>query len=314
MVGLGFLGRGITACFLGHGFEVVAVDRNREQLTKSERHIGRMLDELVEVRGFPARLRREWKSRYLPTDDFALLRGCHFLVESVTEDPAAKEDALGRIEQVVAPSAVIATNTSAIPISRMQERRRHPGRFIGMHWAEPAHVTRFMELIRGRHTTAATFKAAAAMGRRLGKEPCLLRKDVPGFIVNRIAYAMYREALHLLESGVADAETIDRGMRNALGLWATVCGPLRWIDLTGGPAGYAKAMNLVLPTLSKADKIPPVMRELANSNAKGIINGRGFFKYTPQEAHRWEKLYRRHALRVTAMHDEYSPLKRKTPT
>ena len=189
-----------------------------------------------------------------------------------------------------------------------------PTLFIGMHWAEPAHVTRFMELIRGRHTTAATFKAAAAMGRRLGKEPCLLRKDVPGFIVNRIAYAMYREALHLLESGVADAETIDRGMRNALGLWATVCGPLRWIDLTGGPAGYAKAMNLVLPTLSKADKIPPVMRELANSNAKGIINGRGFFKYTPQEAHRWEKLYRRHALRVTAMHDEYSPLKRKTPT
>jgi len=308
VVGLGLLGRGITACFLAHGFHVVAVDRNRVQRAKAGRPIGRMIDELVEIRGFPTRLTKEWTARYMPTGDFAHLRGCQFLVESVTEDPAAKEEALGLIEEVVAMTAIIASNTSAIPISQMQRRRRHPGRFIGMHWAEPAHVTRFMELIRGKQTSNATYKAAAAMGRRLGKDPYLCRKDVPGFIVNRIAYALYREALHLLDSGVADAESIDRGMRNALGLWATVCGPLRWIDLTGGPEGYAKAMKQVLPTLSKADNISPVMQKLVDSGARGIRNGRGFFNYTPKEAHRWEDLYHRHALRVTAMHDEYFPL------
>jgi len=90
------------------------------------------------------------------------------------------------------------------------------------------------------------------LARRLGKEPSVLQKEIPGFIVNRIGYAMYREALSLLEAGVADAETIDRSVRNALGLWATVCGPFRWIDLTGGPELYAKAMQHVLPTLNNS--------------------------------------------------------------
>ncbi len=311
VVGLGLLGRGIAACFLGHGFTVVAVERSAAQRATARRAIGKMIDELVAQRGFPARLRREWSSRYVPTVDFAQLKGCRFVVESVTEDISVKEDALDRIEQATGPAAIIASNTSAIPISRMQERRKHPGRFIGMHWAEPAHVTRFMELIRGRRTTVATQRAAAAMGARLAKDPCLCRKDIPGFIVNRLGYAMYREALHLLQTGVADAETIDRGARNAKGLWATICGPFRWIDITGGPALYAKAMKRVLPSLSNASTVPPVMQQLVKSGAHGITNGRGFFKYTKKEAHAWEKLYRKHALRVTAMHDEYFPLSNK---
>ncbi|MBL9215381.1 MAG: 3-hydroxyacyl-CoA dehydrogenase family protein [Opitutaceae bacterium] len=312
LVGLGLLGRGIAACFLAHGFTVVAVDRSPRQRAVARRAIGQAIDDLVRQRGFPAGLRRSWPARYRASDDFRPLAGCDFVVESVTEDPAAKEEALARIEDAVAATTVVASNTSAIPISRMQRRRRHPGRFIGMHWAEPAHATRFMELIRGRHTTAAAFRAAAELGRRLGKDPCLCRKDVPGFIVNRIGYALYREALHLLETGVADAESIDRGMRNALGLWATVCGPLRWIDLTGGPAAYAKAMQQVLPTLSNARTLPPAIRKLADSGARGILNGRGFFRYTPAEAHRWEKLYRRHALHVAALHDDYFPLPKRT--
>jgi 3-hydroxybutyryl-CoA dehydrogenase len=120
---------------------------------------------------------------------------------------------------------------------------------------------------------------------------------------------MYREALHLLETGVADAETIDRSVRNALGLWATVCGPFRWIDLTGGPELYAKALGGVLPTLNNATELPPVMQRLAESGARGIVNGRGFFNYTTEEAHAWEDLYRRHAWRVVQMQDEYFPRK-----
>jgi 3-hydroxybutyryl-CoA dehydrogenase len=308
VAGLGLLGRGIAARFLASGFTVIALEPSEAQRATARERIAQMIEELIERGGLAESVRTEWTGRYTTTDDYARMQGCTFVVESVTEDLAVKEQALDAIEAAVAAETVIASNTSAIPISRLQQGRRHPGRFVGMHWAEPAHSTRFMELVRGDQTTEAAFAAAARMAQRLGKEPSLCQKDVPAFIVNRIAYAMYREALHLVETGVADVETIDQAVRNTLGLWATICGPFRWIDLTGGPELYARAMERVLPTLSKADSVSPAMQELAESGARGIANGRGFYPYTPEEARQWEELYRRHAWRVTQMHDEYFPL------
>ena len=309
VVGLGLLGRGIAACFLSRGFAVVAVDRSAKQHATAREQISRMIGELIDLGGFDGSLREEWSARYTPATGFELLKDCSFVVESVTEDPATKDAVLNAVEAVLSESAVIASNTSSIPISQLQAHRKHPARFVGMHWAEPAHATRFMELIRGDQTSDEAFQAAATMARRLGKEPSLCQKDVPAFIVNRIGYAMYREALHLLESGVADAEAIDTAVRNAIGLWATICGPLRWIDLSGGPELYAKAMQRVLPTLSKAEEVPTGMQQLAESGARGIVNGRGFYDYTPEQARHWEELYRKHAWRVAALQNEYFPMK-----
>src|SRR5262249_16795923 len=151
------------------------------------------------------------------------LRGfaaCSFVIESVFEDYTVKQQVFEELEEVVGADVPIASNASALPISLLQSARSHPQRFLGMHWAEPAYVTRFLELIRGEHSSDDVMLAASTLGQRCGKEPCVVRKDVPGFIVNRLAYAMYREAVHLLETGVADVDTIDRAFRNACGLWA----------------------------------------------------------------------------------------------
>ncbi len=301
VIGLGLLGRGIAACFLNAGFEVVAVDNSETQHDTARAQIGRMMEELGKG--------PEWPTRYHPTRAFASLRDCAFVVESVSEDLATKHAVMDAIEAEVGAEVVIASNTSSIPITQLQARGRQPGRFVGMHWAGPAHATRFMELIRGAQTTDATLEATAALARRLGKEPCLCQKDVPGFIVNRIGYAMYREAVHLLETGVADAETIDIAVRNAMGLWATICGPLRWIDISGGPELYAKGMARIFPTLSNATELQPLVRELEASGARGTINGRGFFHYTPEEAQQWDELYQKHVWRVAALQDEYFPIK-----
>src|SRR6185369_4846559 len=114
----------------------------------------------------------------------------------------------------------IGSNTSALPISVLQKARKNPERFVGMHWAEPCHLTQFLEVVRGEKTDDATVKATVALGKAAGKEPSLVNKDVEGFIVNRIGYAMYREAFWLLENGVADVETIDTSFRNAMSVWA----------------------------------------------------------------------------------------------
>lgn len=283
VVGLGLLGRGIAACFLQHGFHVVAVDLTEAQHEQARSEIARLLG------GFPS-------DRYTAATDFASLTGCEFIVESVTEDAGTKDRALSAIEAAVSATAVIASNTSAIPISQLQQRRMHPARFVGMHWAQPAHLTRFMELIRGNYTSLETLATAETIARRLGKDPCLVRKDVPGFIVNRIGYAMYREALHLLDTGVADAETIDRAVRNAFGLWATVCGPLRWMDISGGPGLYARAMQPVLPTLCNATEPSPTMQR------------ERFHEDGEEEMRRWQELYQRHAALVAKLQDEYFPL------
>ena len=300
VVGLGMLGRGIAACFLAHGFRVVGFARTAGEHADARREIERDLGELRAA---------GWEGRYLPTTRYEDLTECEFVVESVAEDASVKAEVFDRIEAAVRPDVVVASNTSAIPISALQAGRKHPGRFVGMHWAEPAHATRFLELIRGEHTTDQTLRAASELAGRLGKEPCVCRKDVPGFLVNRIGYAMYREALHLLDTGVADAETIDTAFRNAAGLWASLCGPFRWIDLTGGPELYARAMRPVLPTLSTTTEVPTPLRRLAEAGAKGVADGRGFYDYTPDEAERWRELHRRHARHATETLNQFHPLK-----
>ena len=288
VAGLGLLGRGIAACLLSHGFRVIAFDRNDEARSRARQHISGAIDDLVRRGGFPASLRDDWGGRFAEAGAIAELAPSEFVIESIFEDLDAKRTLFDEIEGVVAPTVPIASNTSALPISRLQEGLRHPGRFIGMHWAEPCHLTRFLEIIRGEQTDDATTDAAMDLARRAGKDPSLVRKDVEGFIVNRIGYAMFREAFWLLENGVADVETIDRSFRNALSVWANIAGPFRWMDLTGIPA-YAAVMERLWPKLSCATEVPALMRDLVRSGALGISNGRGFYNYTPEESERWER-------------------------
>ena len=307
VAGLGLLGRGIAACLLAHGFRVVGFTRRPSTHADAREYISRAIQDLIERAGFPGALTAEWPDRYTPVDDCERFSPCDLVIESIVEDPAAKGEIFDRIEAVIRPEVPVASNTSSLPITTLARDRKHPERFVGMHWAEPAHATRFMELIRGEQTSDAAFEAVVELARKIGKEPSLVEKELPGFIANRIGYALYREALHLLASGVADAETIDRSVRNALGLWSTVCGPFRWMDLTGGPALYGRAQKRVWPTLSNAAEVPKLLEDLIESDARGIANGRGFYEYTEDEARRWEDLYREHAWTVCQLMDKYFP-------
>ena len=310
VAGLGLLGRGIAACFLGHGFRVIAFTRSESTHAEARRYIAQAIGELVERAGFPPRLTDEWLHRYTPVQSCDTMSECDLVIESVIEDADAKRRIFDQIEAVVRPDIPIASNTSALPISRLQADRKHPARFLGMHWAEPAHITRFMELVRGDQTADEPFQKVAQMARRIGKEPALVQKDVPAFIVNRIGYAMFREAMNIIDSGIADVETVDRAFRNAQGLWATMCGPLRWMDLSGGPALYANAIQGVLPSLSNTTELSETLKKLRDEDARGIANGHGFYEYTDEEAARWEALIIKHAWNVRKLVDEYFPIEK----
>jgi 3-hydroxybutyryl-CoA dehydrogenase len=281
VAGLGFLGRGIAACLLMKGYRVIGFTPDAEAFEPVRRYI----DEALE--GQP------WRDRYTETQSLADFAPCEFVIESVLEDRAVKSAVFEQLEAVVGPEVPIASNTSAIPISLLQSQTKHPERFLGMHWAEPAYATRFMEIIKGEQTGEAAFDKAVALARNLEKDPALVQKDVPGFIVNRLGYAMYREALHLVATGVADIESIDKAFHNAFGLWATFCGPFRWIDITGGPALYAKAMKPVLPTLSKETEVPKLLE-----------GSKSFYDYTPGELEHWHKLLHKRAKTLRTLQNE----------
>ena len=292
VVGLGFLGRGIAACLVAYDCRVVAYARSAQSHKVAIEYIQTAMQELVERAEFPRSLLTDWRNRITFVCDLSELAKVEFVIESVSEDLAVKKQVFEELELHLASTVPIASNTSSLPISMLAAGQEHPERFLGMHWAEPAYATRFLELIRGDATSDEAFEKAISLAKQVGKEPSIVQKDVPAFIVNRLGYAMYREAMHLVESGVADVATVDRSFRNAVGLWAAFAGPFRWMDLTGGPELYGKAMQNVLPSLSNDTGLPSFMQELMQADAKGVVNGRGFYEYSEQDTLKWEARFR----------------------
>jgi 3-hydroxybutyryl-CoA dehydrogenase len=123
-----------------------------------------------------------------------------------------------------------------------------------------------------------------------GKEPTLVRKDIRGFITNRIMYAMYREAISLVEGGYATVEDVDRACRNNAGYWMTLVGVFRWMDLTGVPA-YHTVMKDLFPTLATGKEVPELIDKIVREGGKGVANAKGFYDYTPEEAKLWEETF-----------------------
>ncbi|HVN82143.1 MAG TPA: 3-hydroxyacyl-CoA dehydrogenase family protein, partial [Terriglobia bacterium] len=289
VIGLGLMGTSIIACLLAAGHPVVGVTRNLAKHPHAKRHALALLKQMVReglLKRSPDKLIRN----FTVSEDYASLANCQIIIESIIENLETKKETLARVEQVVLPETLIGSNTSSIPVTILQEGTRHPERIMGIHWAEPAHVTRFMEIICGKETRIDYAERVVAMARHWGKEPSLLRRDIRGFITNRIMYAMLREAFYLVENGYATIEDVDRSLRNDYGYWITFAGPFRYMDLTGIPA-YRAVMKDLWPELSCETKVPPLMEKLVQSGARGVSNAQGFYSYTPEEAENWEKLF-----------------------
>ena len=289
VVGLGALGRGIVACCLSRGFAVVGIDREQSNRELLSDYLPEAAAQCVEAGVIDPNDPADWQACLELSGDLASIGRACLVIEAIPEHLPSKKQLLQELEGIVSADLPIGSNTSAFPITALQEECKHPERIFGMHWSSHGHLTRFMELTPGEQTSPETMALAAALARRLGKEPAVLKKDVPGFLCNRIAYAMYREAVYLLESGVADAASIECSFRNSVGLWAAMCGPLRVIDVMGGGAFYAESIKGVLPTLASSTELQATLQSFIDRNAKGPKNNIGFFNYVEGDEAEWAK-------------------------
>lgn len=289
VVGLGLMGCSISTCLLMAGHTVIAVAPVPVDLEQADKRISAHLLQSQE-QGLISHQPRYYLQHLHITEDYALLKDCSVVIECTIENIAIKKSVYDKIEAVISNDAILASNTSAIPISILQKLTGHPGRFFGLHWAEPSHTTRFLEIICGELSNPVKAEFLYALSHQWNKEPTLVKKDIRGFIANRLMYAMYREAINLVENGYATIEDVDRACRNNTGYWMTLVGVFRWMDLTGVPA-YHTVMKDLFPTLYNGTEVPELIDKIVREGGKGVANAQGFYSYTPEEAKCWEETF-----------------------
>lgn len=303
-VGLGLMGSSIATCILAAGHEVTSLVKDLTIVDEARQRILTFLEQLHQE-GILTERPEEVLKRHTITDDVANMAGHEVVIESIIENVDEKKSVYKKLETVLSPTAIIGSNTSAIPVTVLQSGLQHPERVLGIHWAEPAHITRFMEVICGKDSQLEYAYKMVELAESWGKEPSLLKKDIRGFITNRIMYAMLREAFYLVENGYATMEDVDRSLRNDLGYWITFAGPFRFMDLTGIPA-YLTVMKDLFPELSNATEAPAFMEDLVSAGAKGVSNAQGFYPYTPESAERWEEKFIEFSYDIRKLAKKYS--------
>jgi 3-hydroxybutyryl-CoA dehydrogenase len=247
VVGTGSMGPEIAAALAGAGCEVILVGRDDRRVTQGTERARALLG----ATGIAGAV--------IGPDALA---GADLVVETISEDADAKRALYAAIESWVAPECVIATNTSSLQIAELARDLIHPGRFAGLHFLKPAHLTAVVELIPGPETDAATGELLRDLAGRMDKAPLMVRRDVPGFIWNRIQFAVLRECLHMLEQGVATAEDIDAAMSDGLAPRWTAAGPLATADL-GGLATFSRICAQLFPHLANDTEAPAAMVDAA---------------------------------------------------
>ena len=289
VVGLGLMGCSITTCLLIAGHNVIAVAPIEGDLTHAEKRIRQHLS-MSRQEGLVNHLPGYYLKRLCITQDYSLLKDCKLVIECTLENTDIKKGVYEKIERVIDKDAILTSNTSAIPISMLQKETKYPHRFFGLHWAEPSHTTRFLEIICGDQSDISKGEYLYELSHYWGKEPTLVRKDIRGFITNRLMYALYREAFYLVENGYATVEDVDRACRNNAGYWMTLVGVFRWMDLTGVPA-YHNVMKDLFPTLCNSTKIPRLIDDIVKDGGRGVANAKGFYEYSDEEAKLWEETF-----------------------
>jgi 3-hydroxybutyryl-CoA dehydrogenase/5-formyl-3-hydroxy-2-methylpyridine 4-carboxylate dehydrogenase len=286
IVGAGTMGPGIAATFARHGYGTTLTDIDAKQIDKARTGL-EFVFATWKGGGFAsgADIDAARQRLTLTVDATDAIATADFVLENAPERLELKREIFARLCDTTRENTILASDTSGIPITDIQRDLRNPGRIVGMHWSNPPHLIPVIEVVRGRETTQATVDTTFAMAESLGMIPAIVDRDVPGFVENRILYAIMREALHLLDEGVASAEAIDTIVRWGIGYKLGVVGPLRLLDMAGLDIYTAVAGYLNRDLCSDSGVSSTVTSKVA-AGRLGLKTQGGLFDYTREEVER----------------------------
>ncbi len=270
------MGRGIAHIAALSGFSVVLSDLSEDLLTDALRLISSELQRGVEKGKIDPEAASAASARIVTSVSYQGFSGCGAVIEAALEDAPTKKKIFSRLEEACAPGALLATNTSSLSITALASGLKSPGRVIGLHFFNPAHLMKLVEVVPGRRTTDDALRTAVALAERLGKRP-VVAKDTPGFIVNRLARPFYGEALRLMGEGVASFDEIDRIVRLEGGFRM---GPFELMDLIGIDINLAVTKSMYEQTFGEPRYRPHVIQQrMVDAGRLGRKTQGGFYDY-----------------------------------
>jgi 3-hydroxybutyryl-CoA dehydrogenase len=304
VIGAGMMGVGIAQVFAAHGHEVMLQDAYDEPLAKAPEAIRANLTFLAELELYAVDRIEAAVARVTTTSELAAAaRGAAFVVEAVFEDLQLKQQVFADLDELCPPETILATNTSVMSIGAIGSRVRHKKRVIGTHFWNPAYLVPLVEVVRTPDTAPEVIERTIGLLRSVGKHPIDVKKDVPGFVANRLQHALWREAFSIVEHGIADAETVDESIRYGFGLRLPVLGPLETAEM-GGLDLALSIHSYIFPHLDSSTEPSPLLREKVERGELGFKTGRGLRDWSPEEAAASRRRLMEHLVRMTRDDDE----------
>ena len=276
VIGGGLMGHGIAYLLAAAGHEVGVFEPQAETRASMPRRLQAIVDLLGDD---PALLKR-----IAAHDQLApAVQGATFVFEAAPEKLPLKQRIFAELESAVAPETILASNSSAIPSTEIGRDLKHRERVVGTHFWNPPHLVPLVEVIQNEKTSDAVVRATMELLRDAGKVPVHVRRDVPGFVGNRLQHAMKREAFALVAAGVCDAETIDTVVKEGFGARTAVLGPMEQSDLVGLDLALDIA-DVLYEHLDRTASAPSILREKVKAGKLGMKTGEGLRKWTPESA------------------------------
>jgi len=284
IIGGGMMGAGVAQVFAAAGHEVALQDLFPEALERAPRTIRRNLRLLAEHSLFAADGVDAAVARVRTTTDLAAAaEGADFVIECVFEDLPLKQDVFERLDRTCPPETILCTNTSVMSIAEIGARTRHKERVVGTHFWNPPYLIPLVEVVRTEQVDPEVVERTMAILRAAGKHPIDCKKDVPGFVANRLQHALWREAISIVEHGIADAATVDESIRFGPGLRLPILAPLETADMIGLDLTLA-IHTYILPHLEASGAPSPLLREKVAAGDLGFKTGSGFQEWSEETA------------------------------
>ncbi|MBH2560214.1 3-hydroxyacyl-CoA dehydrogenase family protein [Serratia ureilytica] len=291
VLGAGLMGVGIATHFIRHGHEVLLYEPDPQRRVEAPAVASGILAELSDVGQFDRDEREAALARLRVTGDLNAVAHARLLIEAIPERLELKHALYEQLEGLIADDAVIASNTSGLPPDELAARMTHPQRLLIAHFWHPPHLIPLVEIVPGSATEPHHLAAVQALLGEMALEAVLLERAAPGFVGNRLQFAVLREALHIVHSGIASAEVVDQVMRASLGRRYAMVGPLEAADMTG-LATVADIARHLFPELATGDEMIALVEQRLQRGDTGQRSGRGFYLW--DEARR-ERIQRRRA-------------------
>lgn len=284
VIGAGLMGHGIAQIFAVNGHEVTLVDLDENILEYAIRGIRKNLElmaehDVIATEDIDAAIDRVTTTTNMEKG----VDGADFVLEAVVENLEVKQDLFMNLDRICPPSTILASNTSVISITEIAQKSLYKQRIVGTHFWNPPHLIPLVEVVPGDKTVEETVETTYQLLLNVGKHPVKVKKDVPGFVANRLQHALWREAISIVENGIADAATVDECIKFGFGLRLPALGPMENADMVGNDLVLA-IHDYILEHIESSGDPSPLLREKVANGELGFKSGQGFQQWSEEKA------------------------------